>query len=319
MNESTPLMVESADKISDFNREGHIIVSEEEAGIRLDKLLSFRFPNFSRTYFQYLIESGGVLVNEEKWKKRHIPQSGDEIEICFLLTPEIKLEPEDIPLTIVYEDDEIIAINKPAGMVVHPAIGHPSHTFVNALLFHCKYLEKGDSLRPGVVHRLDKDTSGLLIAAKTQAMHSDLIELFATRQIKKNYLAICLGNPGHATLNAPIARHPVRRKEMAVVEGGKPSTTHCQTLKANAHLSLVNLKLITGRTHQIRVHMKHHGTPILGDPIYGSSSANQKYQVSRQMLHAHTLSFIHPRTKQEISLTATPPNDFLKWMNIFDM
>lgn len=297
-----------------------ILVTEEEAGIRLDKLLSLRFPEYSRTYFQYLIESGGVLVNEHRWKKREIPKSGDEIEICFLLTPEITLEPEAIPLDILYEDEELLAVNKPAGMVVHPAVGHPCHTFVNALLFHCRYLEKGESLRPGIVHRLDKETSGVLLAAKTPKMHADLIELFSTRQIEKHYLAICLGNPGHATVTTAIGRHPIRRKEMAVVEeGGKTAITRFKTLKTHAHLALVEMDLITGRTHQIRVHMKHHGTPILGDPLYGCPTANQKYHVQRQLLHAHTLSFTHPRTGEKLVLTAPPPSDFFKWMNIFDM
>lgn len=291
-----------------------VIVSDEEQGIRLDQLLSRRFPNHSRTYFQYLIEKGSVLVNGKKIKKREEPKCGDEIEVCFLLTPEISLEPEEIPLDILYEDEEILAINKPAGMVVHPAVGHPSKTFVNALLFYCKQLQhiKGTDLRPGIVHRLDKETSGVLLAAKTSDMHALLIQLFSNREIEKHYLALCMGNPGAGTIDAPIGRHPVHRKEMAIVsEGGRAAISHYKTLKIKDNLSLVDIHPITGRTHQIRVHMKACNTPILGDPVYGSTSANLKYGAERQLLHAHTLSFKHPRTQKQVLLTAPLPEDFL--------
>lgn len=294
------------------------IVSEEESGIRLDKLLAVRFPDHSRTYFQYLIENGSVLVNGKSCKKREEPKSGDEIEICFILTPEISLEAENIPLDILYEDDDILAINKPAGMVVHPGVGHPSKTFVNALLYHCKEL-KGDTLRPGIVHRLDKDTSGVLIAAKNLEMHAQLISLFSNRKIEKHYLAICVGNPGNVTINAPIGRNPTERKEMAIIETGKEAVSHCTVLKKDHALSLVDIHPITGRTHQIRVHMKHQKTPILGDSVYGYPSANQKFEAPRQLLHAHRLSFTHPKSKKIIDLEAPPPKDFLKWMNIFEI
>jgi 23S rRNA pseudouridine1911/1915/1917 synthase len=298
-----------------------LIVAEEEAGLRLDKLLVGRFPECSRSYFQYLIENGSVLVNGKKIKKRDEPSPGDEIEICFILTPEISLDPQEIPLDILYEDEDFLAINKPAGMVVHPAPGHPSQTFVNALLFHCKQLQtqEGD-LRPGIVHRLDKDTSGILLAAKTMEMHQQLVSLFCSRQIEKRYLAICIGNPGDRIINAPLGRHPIHRKEMAVLKsGGKESISRCRTLATHPPFSLVEITPLTGRTHQIRVHLKHVQSSILGDPVYGVASINLKEKAERQMLHAESLRFIHPRTKKLIELRAPPPKDFLKWMNIFSI
>lgn len=298
-----------------------LIVSEKEEGLRLDQLLSTRFPAHSRTYFQYLIDQGAVRVNGKQLKKREKPGGGDRIEISFILPPEISLAAEEIPLDILYEDEELLAINKPAGMVVHPAAGHPNQTFVNALLFYCKQLGqiKGNDLRPGIVHRLDKETSGVLLAAKTAEMHALLIALFSDRKIEKHYLAVCVGHPGSATIDASIGRHPIHRKEMSVVEGGKKALSHYQTLATHEALSLVTIQPVTGRTHQIRVHMKHLNTPILGDLLYGAPSANKKYEVEGQLLHAHRLSFTHPRTQERIYLTAPLPKKFLKWMNIFGM
>jgi 23S rRNA pseudouridine1911/1915/1917 synthase len=289
-----------------------MIVSEEEAGQRLDKLLSLRFPQFSRTYFQSLIEKEKVLVNEKPWKKREQPQAGDEIEICFELTPELSVDPEDIPLEILYEDDHLLVINKPAGLVVHPAPGHYQHTFVNALLFHCKTLEKemGDPLRPGIVHRLDKDTSGILIAAKTSLAHKELVSLFSRRAIQKTYAAICIGRPKQTEISAPIRRHPVRRQEMTVCfEKGKEAITRLQIEAEHAKFSFLKIDLITGRTHQIRVHLKHIGCPILGDPVYGNASYNEKLQLERQMLHAASIRFMHPIMKKELHVQAPLPSD----------
>jgi 23S rRNA pseudouridine1911/1915/1917 synthase len=294
-----------------------IVVTEEEAKLRLDKLLSLRFPSHSRSYFEYLIEEGCVLVSGKQIKKREKPKSGEEIEICFQLTPEISVEPQNIPLDILYEDEQIIAINKPAGMVVHPAPGHYSNTFVNALLFHCKQLEKeAEDERPGIVHRLDKETSGVLLAAKTRRAHQALISLFCNREIDKRYLAICLGNPGDVAIDAPLGRHPVRRKEIAIsAEGGKEARSECRVLQEKGKLTLVEVHPITGRTHQIRVHLKSVGTPILGDATYGVPSQNQKYEAKRQMLHAHRLNFIHPFTKKELAITAPIPHDLTNFFS----
>ena len=279
--------------------------------MRLDKFLTQKYPGYSRTYFQYLIENGFVLVNGKQLKKKDEAQTDDEIEVCFQLTPEISLEPENIPLDILFEDDHLLIINKPAGMVVHPAPGHPQHTFVHALLHHCKGLPFADTLRPGIVHRLDKDTSGVLLAAKTLEAHQKLVSLFCNRKIVKKYLAICVGNPGDGPIVAPIKRHKTRRQEMAVDPEGKEAISRCRVVKTKGDLSLVEIELVTGRTHQIRVHMKHRGTPVLGDAVYGSPLANQKYHTTRQLLHAHSLEFQHPTTGASLKLIAPLPKEFL--------
>jgi 23S rRNA pseudouridine1911/1915/1917 synthase len=292
----------------------YFTISHEDTNTRLDKLLSLRFPDHSRSYFQYLIEQGAVLVGGSPVKKKQSAKEGDEIEVCFLLTPEISLEPQDIPLDILYEDEHLIAVNKPAGLVVHPAPGHPKNTFVNALLFHCRHLPSIDRVRPGIVHRLDKDTSGVLLAAKTSQAHSKLVELFSERRIQKRYLAICVGAPKEGLIDAPIRRHPVHRKEMAVCfEKGKEAKSICKVLGKTKHLSLVEVELITGRTHQIRVHLKHIGSPILGDPVYGNQSTNKKFSAARQLLHSHRLNFIHPMTLSPIHLKAPIPGDILQF------
>lgn len=299
------------DRSVSFSEEPEFLfISAEEEGIRIDRLLAARFPNHSRTYFQHLIEIGCVLLNGEPIKKRTIPEEGDEIEICFQATPEASLEPEAIPLEILYEDEHLLAINKPAGMVVHPAPGHWSGTFVNALLAHCQNIAPGlDPLRPGIVHRLDKDTTGVLLAAKTLPAHQKLIELFSTRQMDKLYLAICHGRPANTLINAPIGRHPVHRKEMAALPDGREAITEIQIAAFNDKTSLILAKPRTGRTHQIRVHLKHIGCPILGDPVYGKQDS-----CDRQLLHAYRLSFEHPITRSPIRLIAPIPQDMKLWM-----
>lgn len=290
----------------------NLIVSDDMIHDRLDRLLSEQFPNYSRTYFQYLIEEGFVLVNGLQIKKKDKPKTGDEIEICFQLTPEISLQPENIPLDLLYEDDHLLVINKPAGMVTHPAPGHYTKTFVHALLYHCQTLPESETLRPGIVHRLDKETSGLLLAAKTSEAHQKLVAMFCERKIEKSYLAICIGTPGNGKIEAPIKRHPIRRKEMRVDPTGKPAVSLTHVLAFDGKISLVEVKLITGRTHQIRVHLKHKGAPILGDPVYGNSAWNKKYETSRQMLHAYRLNFCHPITGVKMDLEAPLPADFKK-------
>ena len=295
-----------------------IFIEKEESGLRLDKLLSLRFPNLSRSYFQSLIEKGLVLVNGTSVKKREKPILGDEIEICFELPDEIQLEPEDIPLNILFEDDHLLVVNKPHGMVVHPAPGHPKSTFVNALLFHCKNLQaQQGSLRPGIVHRLDKDTSGVLIAAKTTEAHRALVSMLSERKMQKTYVAVALGTPKEGRLSAPIKRHCFRRQEMAVDPEGKEAISDIKVLKKSETLSVVEIGLITGRTHQIRVHLKHLQTPVLGDCLYGSPTANKKYKAQRQLLHAARVKFIHPFTHQEMVFQAPLPSDLLPyWKNL---
>jgi len=289
-----------------------IIITEEEANSRLDAILAKRYEGRkSRTYFQSLIDSGDVLLNGEPTKKRMLAKEGDCVEITWVFPPEIDLTPEDIPLEILFEDEDIIVVNKPVGLVVHPAPGNWSHTFVNALLYHCQELKqwgKGE-MRPGIVHRLDKETSGVLVAAKTILAHQRLVELFSKREVEKEYLAVCLGNPGDVTLDSPIGRHPVHRKRMAVLEKGKKATTVCSSLATDGELSLVKIRLLTGRTHQIRVHLHHRNTPVLGDSVYGNAAKNEKYGAKRQLLHARRLKFIHPMTGKEMDIVAPLPDD----------
>jgi 23S rRNA pseudouridine1911/1915/1917 synthase len=298
-----------------------IIISQDQANKRLDLVLAAHFPNFSRSYFQFLIKEGAVLLNGAGIKKRSHASLGDELEVCFLLTPEIQLEPEAIPLDILYEDAHLLIINKPAGMVVHPAPGHRTGTFVNALLYHCKELKpEKEDLRPGIVHRLDKETSGILVAAKTKEAHQKMIELFSQREIEKKYLALCLGNPTKQMICAPIGRHPVNRKEMAIVyENGKEAVTLVTPLSRKEEISFVSLDLLTGRTHQLRVHLRHIGCPILGDPTYGSASINKKLNLSRQLLHAHEIAFIHPILKTKLCISAPLPEDMNALINKFGL
>jgi 23S rRNA pseudouridine1911/1915/1917 synthase len=290
-----------------------LIVTEEEEGERLDKILANRFSEgYSRTYFQHLIDEHLVLLNGIPVKKRIKPKTGDEIEVQFAAIPGIELAPEPIPLIVIYEDDDLIAINKPPGLVVHPAPGNWSGTFVNALLYYCGQLaENKTPLRPGIIHRLDKETSGVLIAAKNLEMQQKMIALFASRQVYKEYLAICVGKPPDGEIHAPIGRHPKNRKQMAVVLTGRPALSICKTIGWNDKLSLVQVILATGRTHQIRVHLKYKGTPVLGDSLYGNSSINQSYGVRRQLLHAALIRFAHPITGHLLEITAPPPDDML--------
>lgn len=287
-----------------------LFITSSEEGVRIDKLLANRFPGHSRTYFQHLLDIGCVLINGERVKKRTIPEEGDEIEVCFQYPPETSLEPENIPLEILYEDEHILAVNKPAGMVVHPAPGHWNGTFVNALLGHCKTIAPGsDPMRPGIVHRLDKDTTGILLAAKTTIAHQRLIELFSSRKMEKLYLAVCHGRPQNNHINVPIGRHPVHRKEMAVLPDGREAITDVQLAACNDKYSLLLAKPKTGRTHQIRVHLKHVGAPVVGDKLY-----SKKEQHDRQLLHAYRLSFEHPVTKAPIRLIAPIPEDMKVWI-----
>ncbi len=296
-----------------------LTVEPTEEGMRLDTWLTLHYPSYSRTYFQKLIKEGLVLIDGERVKKGIKVWALAEIEVEFTLTPELSLEPEAIPLDILYEDDYLLAINKPAGMVVHPGAGNWSGTFVNALLHYCATLKGADPLRPGIVHRLDKDTSGVLLAAKSEWTQRQLVELFASRQIQKEYVAICVGNPGNRTIQAKIGRHPIKRKEMTVIEeGGKEALTRCEVIAARGSYAFVRLFPHTGRTHQLRVHLKTVGTPILGDLVYGNKEANQKTQLFRQLLHAESLSFVHPATGKHLVIKAPLPEDMLEWTRYFN-
>ena len=228
------------------------------------------------------------------------------------------MQGENIPLDILYEDEDILVVNKPAGLVVHPAPGHWSGTFVNALIYHCKHLERDQAtFRPGIVHRLDKETSGLLIAAKNLLSQQRLIEMFSSRLIYKEYMAICMGNPGTVDIQFSIARHPVHRKQMTVCEEkGRRALSQCTTMGFNGQLSLVKIILATGRTHQIRVHLQHHGTPVLGDSVYGSVQANKKFGVKRQLLHAYRLRLNHPISGKPLEFIAPFPEDIQHYVRM---
>jgi 23S rRNA pseudouridine1911/1915/1917 synthase len=294
------------------HQEELLIVEPWAGALRLDVFLSTILKRASRSYFQELIDDGMVVVNGCVEKKSYKVEAGDEIEVHYAPEEELGLEAENIPLDVLYEDASLILINKPPSLVVHPAHGNMRGTFVNALLFHCRDMEMTSEVRPGIVHRLDKDTSGVLLAAKTRYVQEKLASQFQERRIKKRYLALVLGSPEDQTISAPIGRHPVFRKEMAVLaSGGKEAITHLKVLRRSKELSLVELQLETGRTHQIRVHLKHIGHPVLGDETYGRKSANEKFGALRQMLHAETLSFFHPILKKEMTIKAPLCQDFL--------
>lgn len=300
------------------------LVAEDEVGLRLDKMLSLRFQEEkSRAYFQFLIEQQKVLLNGAAVKKRVQPKVGDAVEIHYIYPPQISLEPEAIPLEIIFEDEHLVVVNKPAGMVVHPSLGNWSGTFVNALLYHCAEVKaliaatdkEKESIRPGIVHRLDKDTTGILLAAKTRQAQERLSTLFANRQMDKHYLAVCVGNPGNQTIDLSIGRDPKCYKQMCVLPHGKKALSHCQTLSFTGALSAVSVQLITGRTHQIRVHLQALGTPVLGDPVYGNAKVNKSYGMERQLLHAHRLRFTHPFTQKEMELRAPLPKEMVPFFS----
>ncbi len=276
---------------------------------RLDIFLTKRYSEYSRCYFQELIEKEHVLLNGTPTKKREVPALGDQINISFKKRPGPDLTPQSIPLDIIYEDAHLIAVNKPAHMVVHPAPGNWSNTFVNALLGHCA-LPKTSEFRPGIVHRLDKETSGMLIAAKSEITHQKLTELFAERKIRKEYIAIAIGKVPSLKIDLPMRRCPIHRKKMVIAEEeGKEAITEVELLGYNGTLSKVHLKPTTGRTHQLRVHLKHLGNPILGDKLYGKNSINDRFGASRHYLHAKKISFIHPITGEMLELEAPLPKD----------
>lgn len=299
-------------------------ISADEAGLRLDKIVASRYKDVrSRTYFQSLIDNGKVLINHEPVKKRIVPKEGDFVEILFALSKEMTLEAEEISLEILYEDEHFLIINKPTGLVVHPAPGNWSGTLVNGLLHHCKNLQTGSTFteksppRPGIVHRLDKDTSGVILLGKNETITAKLSTLFAAREVYKEYVAVCIGNPGNRTIDLPLGRHPVHRKLMTVLPEGRPSVTHCRSIAHDEKLSLVQLVLETGRTHQIRVHLKAVNCPIVGDASYGNKQVNEKLGVKRPLLHSRVLRFNHPITGVVVEVAAPLPEDFEPFLQKF--
>ena len=293
--------------------EERIQITAEESGERIDALLARVFPALSRSLIQKCMEAGAVTVNGKPVKKNSRGAEGDEIVFAFPETEALPVEAQDIPLEVVYEDDDLIIINKARGMVVHPAPGHPDGTLVNALLWHC-----GDSLsgiggvqRPGIVHRIDKDTSGLLAVAKNDFAHQGLSAQLSDHSLCREYLAVVCGNLREegGTVDRPIGRHPVDRKRMAVTEkNSKRAVTHWELLARYRGYSLVLCRLETGRTHQIRVHMASIMHPLLGDGLYGAKCPDKGLE--GQCLHARRLRLIHPRTGAEMLFEAPLPDYF---------
>jgi 23S rRNA pseudouridine1911/1915/1917 synthase len=290
----------------------------EDTGERLDRYLALEVPDLSRARVQSLIEQGCVSINNiECTSKKAIVKSGDLIAITIPEAQPLELSAENIPLDILYEDDHLIIINKPAGLVVHPAPGHPDGTLVNALLAHCPNLPGiGGVQRPGIVHRLDKDTTGAIVVAKTEQAHQHLQAQLKAKTARREYLGIVYGAPKTetGTINLPIGRHPVDRKKMAVVpveKGGREAVTHWQVSERLGNYTLMRFQLETGRTHQIRVHSAQIGHPIVGDPIY-SSARSLGVNLSGQALHAWRLKLQHPVTQEYIEAEAAPPQEFTK-------
>lgn len=295
------------------------IIAEME-NVRLDAYIAQKCENLSRTMIQKLIEDGEILVNGQEKKISYKTKQGDVIEIHIPEAKEINLKAQDIPLDVVYEDDDIIVVNKPKGMVVHPANGNPDGTLVNAVMSLCKGSLSGigGEIRPGIVHRLDKDTSGLIIIAKNDVAHINLSKQIKDRRVKKIYIALVKGNvsENEATINMPIGRSTKDRKKMAVRKDGKEAITHFKVLKRYGKYTLLELKIDTGRTHQIRVHMAEIGHPVVGDMIY--SNGKNEFGIEGQMLHAKSLDFQHPVTGKQIHLEAELPKYFEEILSKLD-
>ena len=298
------------------------ILQVEDSSDRLDRYLSQQSPDLSRSRIQQLIEQGNVQVNDKVCtSKKATVQVGDRISLTIPEAIPLDLQPEAIPLDILYEDDSLIIINKPAGLVVHPAAGHESGTLVNALLAHCPNLAGiGGVQRPGIVHRLDKDTTGAIAIAKTDLAHQHLQAQLKAKTARREYLGIVYGAPSadKGTIDQPIGRHPIDRKKMAVVpveKGGRPSVTHWQARERLGNYTLMHFQLETGRTHQIRVHSAYMGHPIVGDPVY-SAGRSVGVNLPGQALHAWRLTLQHPVTQEWIEVTAPIPKSFITLLEV---
>ena len=295
-----------------------IIIPDSQAGRRLDQVLAELIPDFSRSRLQKWIKNGAVLVNGEHFRPRDNLVGGELVEVAIEIDEETNWKAENIALDVVFEDEHILVINKPAGMVVHPGAGNSSGTLSNALLY---YLPKQSSIpRAGIVHRLDKDTSGLLVVAKSLQAHKNLVEQLQQRTVSREYLAFCNGvMTAGGTIDAPIARHPTNRMRMAVRDDGKPAITHYRVKQRFRAHTLVQVNLETGRTHQIRVHMFYKRFPLVGDPVYGgrlkipadctSDFADQLRKFKRQALHATSLGLVHPVSGETLRYNAEMPQD----------
>jgi 23S rRNA pseudouridine1911/1915/1917 synthase len=298
----------------------HLTVEQSTPRLRLDAYLRERLAPVSRGVIQRLIAEGHILINDRPVKPSHPPHAGDRITVRWPMPEPAQAAPQDIPLDILFEDADLLILNKPPGLVVHPSAGHADGTLVNALLHHCRgeLSGIGGVARPGIVHRLDRDTSGCIVAAKNDFAHAALAIQFSSRKVDKIYLALACGQiaADRGVIEAAIARHPTHRKRMAVTDGtGRPAQTDYRVLERFELATFVEVTLHTGRTHQVRVHLKHLGHPLLGDLTYGNRQ-NQRLREAmgslpaRQMLHAFRLAFEHPRTGRRIASEAPCPSDF---------
>jgi len=280
--------------------------------MRLDAWLAEEEPELSRARWQTLIQENRVTVNGESVKRNHKLHAGDRVEWTIPEPVSTEVLPEDIPLNILYEDPHMIVINKPSGLVVHPAAGNETGTLVNALLHHCTDLAGiGGEIRPGIVHRLDKDTSGVMVVAKNETAMNELSRQFKARETGKEYIALIWGTPAPTlgTIKAPIGRHPIHRKKMAAnVRNGRDAVSHYEVIESFGKASLIRVKIETGRTHQIRVHMAHLKHPVIGDTLYGRTHKSG-LQAPRQMLHAAQLQLTHPHSGEKMTFTAPCPKD----------
>ena len=293
--------------------ENYLFEIQEDQQMRLDKYLAEQFPEQTRSYLQKLIKDGEVTVNGKKVKTGYQLSKGDEVSVNIPEPKELDVEPQKMNLDIVYEDDDVILVNKPKGMVVHPAPGHTTDTLVNGLLYHCKDNLSGINgvARPGIVHRIDRDTTGILIVCKNDMSHNSIAAQLKEHSINRRYRALVHGNlkDDTGTVEGPIGRHPIDRKKMAINEkNGKPAVTHYTVLERFGNYTLIECKLETGRTHQIRVHMTSIGHPLVGDEVYGPAKCPFKLQ--GQCLHAMILGFVHPRTGEYMEFSADLPDYF---------
>lgn len=290
-------------------------VQKEDAGVRIDRFLSEKNEDLSRSYLQKLLKEQKVQVNGSLVKANYKVSSEDEIQVMVPDLEEPDILPEEIPLDILYEDEDVLVVNKPKGMVVHPSAGHITGTLVNAVMAHCHENLSGINgiMRPGIVHRIDKDTTGALLICKNDNAHRSLAEQLKEHSIKRRYRAVVQGNikEDEGTIEGPIGRHPVDRKKMSVnYKNGKDAVTHYHVLERFGNSTYVECRLETGRTHQIRVHMASIGHPLLGDEVYGSGK--NPYHLQGQALHAMVLGFVHPSTGEYLEFTAPLPDYFLK-------
>jgi 23S rRNA pseudouridine1911/1915/1917 synthase len=292
-----------------------LMATEEAQGERIDRFLSGQYEALSRSFLQKLLKNGDVLVNGSPVKASYTVTEGDDIVLNVPEALEPEIVPEDIPLSVLYEDQDVILVNKPKGMVVHPAAGHNTGTLVNALMYHCRGELSGINgvLRPGIVHRIDMDTTGVIVACKNDMAHAFLAAQLKEHTITRRYQAIVHGSfkEDEGTVDAPVGRHPQDRKKMCVNEkNGRNAVTHYRVLRRFEKFTHIECRLETGRTHQIRVHMAYLGHPLLGDAVYGPAKC--LYRLKGQTLHAGILGFIHPRSREYVEFTAPLPEYFEK-------